>query len=147
VSELIQPILDGFISLLQNLQFASDPPLAEVKYSWTGQLINPPTASVLAGRTLFPAHGEGNLRSMIHQITIRLGIVGSDPEELTQRVMRYVQAVDAAIQALPNTVWGNTIRVTYVYIAEHDYGRMWTSGATVAFWPDIHLAVEVEEIV
>jgi hypothetical protein len=146
MSELIQPILDGFVALLKGMSFGSDPALATVGYAWTGTLINAPGAWVMPGRTQFPERGAGNGRNMIHGVTIRLGITGADPEELTPRVLRYVQAVDAAIQALLNTTWGNTIRVLYVFIVEHDYGRIWTNGGTVAFWPDIHIEVEVEEL-
>jgi hypothetical protein len=146
MSQLIQPILDGFVALLQQMEFTADPAFASVGYAWTGLLINAPAAWAMPGRTAFPDRGDGTLRQQIHSVTIRLGITGSDPEELTKRALRYVQAVDAAIQAMPNTLWGNAIRVLRVFVVEHDYGVMWKNAGTVAFWPDIHLEVEVEEL-
>lgn len=146
MSQLIQPILDGFVSLLKTLSFGDDPALLTVGYAWTGNLINPPGAWVMPGKTQFPGRGEGTLRSQIHSVTIRLGITGADPEELTLRTLRYVQTVDAAIEALPNTAWGNGIRVLYVFVAEHDYGVMWSHQQTVAFWPELHIEIEVEEL-
>lgn len=146
MSQLIQPILDGFKSLLQNIQFGADDQLRDIGQQWTGNLVNPPGAWVMPGKTQFPDRGEGTVRSQVHGITIRIGLTGSDPEELSARALRYVQAVDAAIEAMPNTSWGDTLRVLYVFVAEHDYGVMWRSGNVVAMWPDIHLEVEVEEL-
>ncbi|HEX4311884.1 MAG TPA: hypothetical protein VHZ25_17775 [Acidobacteriaceae bacterium] len=146
MSELIKPILDRFALLLNTMTMPNGlTPFATIGRAWTGLLVNPPGAWVMPGRTAFPNQGEGTTRSQIHAITIRLGLTGADPEELTARALAYVQAVDAAIEELLDVSWPDFVK--YVYVVEHDYGSMWTKGqGSVAMWPDIHCQVEVEEL-
>lgn len=144
---LIQPIIDGVKSMLQALECGEDDAFRTVAVAWTGLLVNPPAAWVMPGRTQFPDRDDGTTRKEVHAVTIRLGLSGSDPDELTYRAMRYVGYVDDAVENLLNTVWGNTIRVLHVVVLEHNYGLMWhNSQGTVAVWPDLHIEVEVEEL-
>jgi hypothetical protein len=146
MSELINPVLQRFKAILSTMQMPTGlAPFQTVGIAWTGLLVNAPGAWVMPGRTVFPNQGEGTTRSQIHAVTIRLGITGADPEELTGRAIAYVQAVDAAIGALRDVDWPNFVK--YVFVAEHDYGSMWSKGqGSVAMWPDIHCQVEVEEL-
>ena len=87
--------------------------------------------------------GEGNgARVELHLITIRLGIAGSDPEQLTQDCIAYVKAVDAAVAEaqLPEGM-------LRAYVMEHDYGALFRNqGGGLAYWPELHCAVAVEEL-
>src|SRR6185437_1556739 len=106
LSDLIQPVLQRIVALLHDMEMPDGlDPFRTVGMAWTGILVNPPGAWVLPVRTAFRDEGEGTTRSQIHSVTIRLGIVGDEPEKLTNRVLRYVQAVDAAITGMQDTDW------------------------------------------
>jgi hypothetical protein len=143
MSQLIQPILDGFKTLLiASGATGALPVFGKVAIMPSnGVLASPPQAWVSPGRTQFPNQGEGNMRNEAHAVTIRLGISGTDPEELTTRTVAYVQAVDAAIAAF--TGWPNY--VLRVFVSEHDYGPMYAKGG-LAYFPDLHCVVSVEEV-
>jgi hypothetical protein len=117
MAALIAPLVDSFVALLQAMGTFN-----AVRRGWHGVLVNPPEAAVMPGKTQFEA--EGTTRANVNAITVRLGIQGADPEELTMRCMATVQAVDAAIEA-----WFNAgsfpPQVTNVYVIEHDYGQLW----------------------
>ncbi len=87
MSQLIQPILDSFQTLLTAPgSTGALAPFGNVYIGPpTGVLLNPPTAWVIPGRTQFPDQGEGNTRKEFHLVTVRLGIAGTDAEELTTR--------------------------------------------------------------
>lgn len=145
MAELIQPIIDGFVALLQGMatnQLGDLPAFRAVDCVWNGTLINPPEAHVLGVRTSFPGRGEGSARNQIHQITLRFAISGTDPKTLVDQARKYVKAVDLAISQYEG--WPDY--VLYVYIAEHDYGPLFAKSNGLAVFPDIHCEVEVEEL-
>ncbi|HWE50469.1 MAG TPA: hypothetical protein VG273_11790 [Bryobacteraceae bacterium] len=144
MSELIQPILAGFKTLLSaNGALGSLAAFGQVLISpSTGLLISDTAAWIAPRNTQFPNQGDSNARPQVHAVTVRLGITGSDPEELTTRTLAYVKATDAAIGAYG----GWPAYVLRVFVSEHDYGPMYTRGGSMAFWPDLHCLIEVEEL-
>jgi hypothetical protein len=145
LSELIQPIVDCFKAILQGMtadQLGDLPAFRGVDQVWNGTLINSPEAHVLGIRTSFPDRGEGSARNQVHAVTIRLGITGTDPESLVKQAIRYVQAVDLAIDQFAG--WPDYFK--YCYVAVHDYGPLFARANGLAVWPDIHCEVEVEEL-
>lgn len=146
MAELIKPVMECFEALLRTMQMPQGlQDFQLVGKAWNGLLVNPPSAWVMPGRTSFPNQGEGTTRSQIHAITIRLGLVHSEPDPLVDLALAYVKAVDDAIDGMVDTDWPDYVK--YAMVSEHDYGSMWTRGqGSVAMWPDIHCLVEVEEL-
>ena len=143
MSELIQPVLDAFLALLSASGATGAQPVFGNVFVGppTGVLANPPAAWVIPGRTQFPDQGEGNIRTEVHLVTVRLGITGTDPAELTTRTVAYVQAVDQAINnykgwpGMAANACDGSMLVLRAWVMEHDYGPMfsleiWPSGLT-----------------
>jgi hypothetical protein len=143
MSLLIEPIVDGFLSLLgADGATGNLPPFLEV-LEGPGTLMNPPFAHVLPLRTTFPNRGEGNGRNQIHFVTLRLGVPGFDPQKMTREAMAYVRAIDTAIGAF--TGWPDY--VLRAYMDTHDYGPIYSrDGGQLMYMPEIHCQVEVEEV-
>jgi len=154
MSQLIQPILDAFFDLLcAKGATGSEPPFGDVFIGPpTGVIVNPPTAWVIPVRTQFPDQGEGNMRNETHLVTVRLGITGLNPAELTTRTVAYVKAVDLAINCykgwpgMASNAGDGSMLALRAWVMEHDYGPMYKLNNVGAYWPDLHCQVEVEEL-
>ena len=146
--ELMQPIVDQFVALLGAMgaaELGALPAFVKVRQGWTPVLVNAPEAAVLPIRTSFAQEGGAGAVEAVHQITVRLGITGADPEELTTRAVAYVRAVDGAINAWARAGHfpGYTLQV---FVAEHDYGQMFVGNGKHAYWPDLYCQGTVEEL-
>ncbi len=145
-AKLIGPILDTLATMLRGMK--SDtldtlPAFAEVKVGM-GLSVNSPSARVMPRKTVF-TDDQGQSRAEVHLVTIRLGITGSDPDELTARMVKYVTAVDAAIEKMQDTEWPDYVLSSGRFVTEHDYGAIYSGNNGLACWPEIHVAVKAEE--
>lgn len=140
----IEPVCDALMALLQAVTVDDLPPFGRVELGSTVTLISPPEASVIPLQTAFPDGGASNgSRVQEHFITVRLGLVGSDPEQLTRDALAYVRAVDAAISSY--TDWPDS-RLN-VFVASHNYGVMFKGDRGVAYWPELQVQVSAEELI
>jgi hypothetical protein len=144
MSQLIGPVLTAMQAVVTGASLGTLKGFATVQIG-EAVAINTPCAFVLPVRTGFPNRGEGSARNQVHTITVRMCITGSDPVQLAADCLAYVQAVDAAINDSPASAWPDY--VLYVFVAELDYGGMYSKGGGIAYWPEIHCSIEVEEIV
>ena len=145
MAQLIQPILDTFKALLQGMDdstLGGLEPFREVKSA--GVNFNFPFASVEPGRTVFDLdHDQSAAQG--HSIVVQIGVTGSDPEELKNRVVAYAQAVWTAINKWPVTGWPTGMNVKEVAVMSIDYSSTWTSGTALARFVDITCVVGTEE--
>ena len=139
------PVIGWFTALLQGdalnaaLRAANLAPFADVQQSWTGVVLNWPTAAVLYRGTTFDAEITG-ARMEAHVFTIRYGVNGADPDRVMTDAMNYMAAIDGAIQG---AVW--LPQVTRVFVQQHDYGPMFGDKGRFAKFPEMHLIVEAFE--
>ena len=145
MSQLIQPILDAVEAVVKAAPLGNLTPFVNVKQGESVP-VNFPCAFVIPRRTQFPDSGEGNMRNELHSVTVRLGILGTETLQLTKDCIAYVAAVDGAIQAsFPGPMWPNF--VLRPFVMEHDFGALFSrQGGGLAYWPEIHLLIGVEEL-
>ena len=144
--ELIAPLLAKLVEIIRAVAPAEDVEVFRgvgIGARDTTQ-VNFPNAMVIPNKTSFPDRGEGNgSLGQVHFIGVQLGLTGTDPESLTTRCVATVRAVHLAIQDA--TVWPSY--VNRVFIASHDYGVMFTGPGGLAYWPQLQLEIEVEELI
>lgn len=144
MSELIEPVLNWMKGIVAGAGLSDGlRPFAQVKVGFA-PAVNAPAAFVMPAKTQFPNAGEGSGRNQTHLLTVRLCIVGSEPEQLTRDCLRYVKSIDAAMEGAPQT--GMPPYMLRAFVIEHDYGPLFEGKGGLAYWPEIHCLVEVEEV-
>jgi len=154
MADYIGPVLDAVIAVLQKytpdlltaLSDSNDTPRAPftlIGREFIGILPSPPQAWVMPVRT--EIRDQENTLPQQSVVTVKIGIVGGEPEAMVDMALDYVRAVsDAVLMADPANDWGaNIIRV---HPQVHDYGPLYERGTTFARFPEVHLVVTHEEL-
>lgn len=138
--QFMAPIVEWLIGVLKGAELGELEAFGEVRKSWTGVAMNWPPVAVMPRTSQFDPEISGASHSQ-NAITIKFGVNGSDPDDLTDLAMAYMLAIDAAIEAaapLP--------QISHVHIGTHDYGPLYTGNSGGFFrFPELHLEVEVYE--
>ena len=137
--QFIAPIVSWLVSVLQNANMGALPAFAEVKQSWTGAVINWPPAAVMPRSSGFDAEITGGSHSE-NLFTVKFGVNGRDPDQVTADAMSYMLAIDQAIEAAATLP-----QISRVFVQEHDYGPLFQKDGNFAKFPELHLLVEVYE--
>jgi hypothetical protein len=141
--DVVQTIIERDTPALLAAMNKPRDPFRQVGRAYTGQLPNPPAAWVMPRTTAFAS--EGQLISQADLITVKIGIVGAEPEAIADAALDYVKAVDLALR---NAAAGELdATVMRIYVVQHDYGPLF-GGAAGGFarFPEVHLQVERVEV-
>jgi hypothetical protein len=145
--QAIGPVLAWVLGVLQQMteeQYGGLAPFAEFHQSWTWVVINWPSVGVMPMGSQFDPEIVG-ARYSVNRLKIKFGVNGADPDQVTADAIAYMLAIDAAIQAADlNTPCANSKRL---FVADHDYGPLWSgpNGGAFAKFPEMHLDVEIIE--
>jgi hypothetical protein len=133
------PLVSWLVGVLESAELGELSAFAEVKQSWTGVVMNWPSAAVMPRTSQFDPEVVGASHSM-NLLTVKFGVQGMDADQVTGDATAYMLAIDAAIDAagLPP----NAVRV---FIQEHDYGLLYQKSGSFAKFPELHLLIEVYE--
>jgi hypothetical protein len=132
----------GVLRGMTAAQYGGLEAFAEVRKSWNWALPNWPPVGVLPGRSEFDAGIVGAKQSRNH-ITIRFGLNSEDPDEATAMAIAYMLAIDAAIyQADEATPCANS---KWLFIVDHDYGPLYGKDGKFAYFPEMHLYMDLVE--
>ena len=135
--QFIAPLVTWLVGVVQG---ASTPiPFAEVKQSWTGVVMNWPSAAVMPRTSGFDPEFNGASHSE-NVLTVKFGVNGMDPDQVTADAMSYMLAID---QAIETATWPP--QVSRVFVQSHDYGPLFTKDGNFAKFPELHLLLEVYE--
>jgi hypothetical protein len=146
MAEFIAPVVEWLLGVLRDgtpalLAAAGLEPFAEFRKSWTWTAANWPPVAVMPRTTTFGR--EGTLRDQTHVLTVKFGVNGADPEQLTADVMTYMTAIDDAIAAAEAT-WPEAVK--WVFIGQHDYGPLYEKDSGFTRFPEMHIEVEAKEL-
>ena len=145
MADFAAPIVEWLVSVVAAADAGDLDGFAEVKKSWTGIALNWPPASVYPRNSSFDPEIMNASHSM-NQITVKFGVRGTDPDQVTADAMAYMKAIDDAIYA---AVGGDAMprQVSRVFVAQHDYGPLYgeVKGGGMFRFPEMHLLVEVFE--
>ena len=141
MAEFIGPVVEWLVGVLGQMEFGDLglEAFAEVRQSWTGVVVNWPPAAVMPRSSAFDPEIQG-LSHSSNLLTVKFGVNGTDPDEVTRMAEKYMKAVDDAIRrATPPE------QVTHVHIHQHDYGPLYGREGMIARFPEMHVEVEVYE--
>jgi hypothetical protein len=150
MAELIGPVIERVVWVLGQRTpglLAAQVPFAEYRKLWTGHAANLPACWVMPVRTVFAE--EGSTLRQAHQVTVKIGVQTSDPEELAELVVAYMRAVHRALEQSWPGDWVDAVSggvVQNLFVREHDYGVVFQGGNMFARFPELDLVVEVEEL-
>ena len=150
MANYVRPVVDAVAAVLEKytpalLAAMETPrdPFREYLRAFTGQLKNPPAVWVMPGRTAIDP--EATVLRQQSVITVRIGVTGSEPEDLMDAALDYVRAVsDAVLVASGGADWGQDI--LRVFPEVHDYGPLYTQGKAFARFPEVHLVADHAEL-
>ena len=145
MAEFIGPVVDWVIATLEArlpliLAAAELEPFVEYRRSWTGVGSNWPSLAVMARTTDFDTEGSG--RHSLNRLTVKFGVNGDDPDQVTTDSMAYMKAIDDALAAAVDA-WDSAM--SRVFVGTHDYGPLYEKGGGFARFPEMHLEVELYE--
>jgi hypothetical protein len=146
LAEFIAPVVDWLIGVIATAASYPTWPeglegFAEVRKSWTGVCVNwPPVAVMPLGTSFDP---EGQVVNEAHAFTIKFGVNGDDPDQVTVDAMAYMKALDDLIQA---AAWDPALGLSRVFVSKHDYGPLFGKDGSFAKFPELHLEVEALEL-
>jgi hypothetical protein len=150
MADYIRPVLAAIASVLQKytpglLAQMTPPrgPFLDYLRAFTGQVKNPPSVWVMPGQTQLAE--EGTTLSQQSLVTVKIGVLGSEPEDVMDAAQDYVRAVsDAILMADPANDWGANILKVFPQV--HHYGPLFEQGRTFARFPEVHLSVSHEDV-
>ena len=149
MANLIRTSLNAILAIIQNdtgaiLAALPTPrsPFTQFGFAFTGISMNPPGAWVMPRST--EVGDDGNLLPQVDQITVKLAIVGSDPEDIADQTLDYVKAVDQALRDAAVAEIDPTI--LHLHPQLHDYGPLYEHAAGFGKFPEIHVVVERVEV-
>ncbi|KKM18469.1 hypothetical protein LCGC14_1665410 [marine sediment metagenome] len=153
MAEFIKPIIETAIAILQArtpalLRAAGLDEFVDFGQQFTGVAPNFPSVWVMPARTVFDADSQ-HMRHQAHQLQIKFGVSGTEPDDVTAAAMGYMQAIDGAIGASDPEDWQGVIQggaVLRVFVQGHDYGALFERGGAMARFPELELIVETEEL-
>lgn len=138
MSAFIKPVADKLVEILRATDLFRD-----VGQAWTGNPPNFPCCFVRPERTLFDPDQQ-QARSQVHHFTVKIGVLGGDPEDVIADSLAMVKAVDEALTASDPAQWPS---VRWLWIAGHHYGPLFErAGGGISRFPEIDLLVEVTEL-
>ena len=143
--QFIRVAIDAVLSLLTDytpaiLAELNQTPFTRFGRAFRGQLMAAP--EVWAEPVNTTLDDEGQSRHQIHQVKVTVGLVGGDPEALTDLALDYVRAVDLAVAQNEKTFAAPVLRI---FVREHNYGALRVKGTGFAVFPEVFLLVETEE--
>lgn len=142
--DFIEPFCDALLTVLEAVTVPGLPSFGRVELGSAVTLMQPPEAEVIPSRTVFTDEGSVNgSRPQAHYVTVRLGLVGSEPGQLTRDVIAYVRAVDLAISEYDG--WPDAR--LQVFVVSHDYGVMFKGDGGVAYFPELQVQISAEELI
>jgi len=147
MANYLRPVLDAVQAVLEKytpglLAALNRPPFVEFLRVFTGQLKNPPTAWIMPRRTAIAE--EPTALEQKSEVMVKIGVLGSEPEEVVEASLDYVKAVtDAVLMADPAADWG--INILRVHPQIQDYGPLQDQGRTFARFPEVHLIIDHAE--
>jgi len=118
-------------------------PFTGVGTFFSGMMPSPPYAWVQPRSTEFD--DETQVETQRDQVTVKIGISGSDPEAIAAAALDYVAAVDQAIRDAADAELDPTI--THLHIQAHDYGLLYVDKGGFARYPEIHLEITRREVI
>jgi hypothetical protein len=139
----VQGILTNYMpALLEGTGFG---PFMCIGQEFTWIMNNPPEAWVMGVRTQID--DSGNSLYEQHDITIKFGVIASDPGDIPASAFVYMKAISDAIAAAQPADWAPGPIPNHAHVVAHDYGPLFVfkSGGLARF-PEAHLEVEVNEI-
>jgi hypothetical protein len=139
VADFIGPVVGWLKGVLKGADMGEMDAFAEIRESWTGVIINWPSASVMGRTSAFDGEIVGGSHSR-NELTVKFGVNGSDPDQVVRDATAYMKAIDAAIAGAE---WLPTF--SRVYVSQHDYGPLFERNGNFAKFPELHLMVEVYE--
>ena len=139
--QFIAPVVSWLVGVLQSANLGTLAPFADVKQSWTGVVINWPPAAVMPRSSGFDPEIVGASHSE-NLFTVKFGVNGMDPDQVTADAMSYMLAID---QAIEGAAW--LPQFSRVFVQGHDYGPLYShlKDGGFAKFPELHLLVEVYE--
>jgi len=146
MAKFIGPVVDDLVAILKKYTpqtLGGLEPFVDFGKAFTGVVPNFPATWVMPVRTLFDP--EGSLVGEQHQLVVKYGVSGSEPDALEVAGVRYMKALDDAIGLAVPGDWQVTPK--NVFITEHDYGSLFShAGGLMAKFPEMHVLVEIEEL-
>jgi len=148
--EFIEPIVEKILAVLQAhtpALLGSLPGFETYKKHFTGVVENWPAVWVMPVRSEFDPEVTGH-SAQRHLITIKLAISGSEPNELAEQAMAYMQVIHLALAASWPGEWCTTLaagQVLGLRVRSHDYGPLWEQGQMLARFPEMEVAVDTAE--
>src|SRR6267154_198622 len=98
MAKFIEPVIDDVVAILRKYTpqtLGTLPPFVDFGKAFTGVVPNFPANWVMPARTLFDP--EGSLTGQQHQVIVKFGISGSEPDQLESAGVQYMKALDDAI--------------------------------------------------
>jgi hypothetical protein len=151
VPEYIAPLVDKTLAVITALTpelLGELPPFATLGKLFTGAVVNFPGVWVMPVRTAIGDEGTGKIDE-VHQVTVKVAVSASDPEELPGLAMAYVKACTLAIEHTSPAEWDAALTgggVLHVHVSGHNYGVAFERGGTFAMLPDLYVEFEVSEL-
>jgi hypothetical protein len=108
---------------------------------FVGIALNAPQLWVMGMRTVLAE--EGSMVAQVHEVTVQLAVMAGEPELAKAAAVDYVWAVDQALR-YPAAPWD--IRVTRVFVQSHEYGPVYTKGQSFTRFPEVKVAVLMQEV-
>jgi hypothetical protein len=143
--QFIAPVVAWVLTVLQDMtaeQWGELTPFADFHQSFTGVFLNWPPVAVMPRTSAFDPDIVGASHSN-NRLTLKFGVNGADPDQVTADAMSYMAAVSRAIWAADRLApCPNSKRL---FIADHDYGPLYEHQGSFAYFPELHLEVEVYE--
>jgi hypothetical protein len=124
-------------------QYGGLEPFLDFRQSWTlAAMMNWPPVAVLPHSSLFDPEIVGAKASR-NRLTVKFGVNGADPDQVTGLAVSYMLAIDAALyEADAVAACANSKRF---FIVDHDYGPLYERNGNFAYFPEMHLEIDITE--
>jgi hypothetical protein len=121
-------------------------PFREYGKQFTGLSPNFPGCWVSPVRTELDS--ESATCHQAHQVRIKFGVEGSEPEEVAQAAMEYMAAIHRALAASWPGDWTGVLaggQVMRLFVRGHEYGPLFERGGSMAKFPEMDVVAETQE--
>lgn len=148
--EFIEPVVDKVLAVLAArtpalLAAENVPAFRAFGKQFRGVSVNFPEVWVSPVRSEFDAEMQATSHQA-HQVRIKFGVGGSEPDVVTEQAMAYMRAVHQALAASWPGDWAiDGAQVTRVFVRGHDYGPLFVQQGTMARFPEMDVVVETHE--
>lgn len=124
------------------LQGMQRDPFAYFGRAFVGIVPAPPSVWVMPRTTAIAPEGWSPKQQDL--VTVKIGVVGGEPELVVDAALDYVLAVTLAVWDRAVEQTDNTI--LRVHVQSQDYGPLYESGKSFARFPEVHLVIDRQEV-